>query len=775
MPTNATIKPTVGHFEIVRTLGPGATGSTRLARDPRLDRMVVLKTVAWDPRDAGGSGTASGPSVPGRPADGLAHPNLVTLHDAVEDAGRMLLVFEYAEGQTLDAVLAQRTRLPLDETLAIGIGLCRGLAHAHDRHLAHGDIRASQVMIAPDGVARLMNVAVRVASAQPAAAALDVRAVAALLQQMLTGTSPPAGAASAATASEDAASIDPRLRILLDRALLDASPAPLTTAAQLGDALDGYRQPAPDETAVAGSQATLDYLLRRIRLKGDFPALSDTISAVNRAAASDRAPVGVLCNSILKDIALTGRLLKIVNGSHLNQFGGSISTVSRAVAILGYDAVRNVAMSLALFEHMHDRANAVALKDQVVRIYFSGLLARAFAAGAGLQDAEQAFVCAMFHRLGKLLATFYLHEEAQIVQRHMNNKGWAEERASREVLGLSYEDLGVGVARAWNLPDEIVESMRGFTGHARKSPGHDVDRLRMVSGLANELADIVQETDEAKRKLELAQLVRRYGPPMGVSERSLVAAVETSAAALARDAESLSRGMTRSPFLRSAGSWLLVPERAVTAAQDGTPAVGDAAADDQGVLAQLRAETGAAPMPPASSAQGQRQAALTAGMQEITDALVGDHALNDVLRIILETMYRAIGFQRVMLFTLDPREQALRCRFGFGADADLIVQKRIAVPLHGARDLFYAAVVMGADLCIDDLETEKIRPHVPPWYKAALGARGVVLLPIVNRKRTLGLIYADSETPSALRFSTDEFNLLKTMRNQALLAMRQGT
>jgi len=128
-----------------------------------------------------------------------------------------------------------------------------------------------------------------------------------------------------------------------------------------------------------------------------------------------------------------------------------------------------------------------------------------------------------------------------------------------------------------------------------------------------------------------------------------------------------------------------------------------------------------------------------------------------------------------MLFTLDPREQALRCRFGFGADADLIVQKRIAVPLHGARDLFYAAVVMGADLCIDDLETEKIRPHVPPWYKAALGARGVVLLPIVNRKRTLGLIYADSETPSALRFSTDEFNLLKTMRNQALLAMRQGT
>jgi eukaryotic-like serine/threonine-protein kinase len=54
---------------------------------------------------------------------------------------------------------------------------------------------------------------------------------------------------------------------------------------------------------------------------------------------------------------------------------------------------------------------------------------------------------------------------------------------------------------------------------------------------------------------------------------------------------------------------------------------------------------------------------------------VGEHTLNDVLRIILETMYRAIGFERALLFTLDARQQALRCRFGFGADAEAIAHK----------------------------------------------------------------------------------------------------
>jgi hypothetical protein len=381
----------------------------------------------------------------------------------------------------------------------------------------------------------------------------------------------------------------------------------------------------------------------------------------------------------------------------------------------------------------------------------------------------------------------------------VQSRGWSEQRSSQEVLGLSYEELGIGVGRAWNLPEEIVESMRGFTGHAKKCPTQPVERLRMISGLANELTDIVQKADDSQRKAQLAQLVSRYGPATGITERGLIAAVEASAKALVRDAESLSHGVSRSPFLRSAGSWLLAPERRASAAgarsePQGDPAQlqpggGSAAASPgaaetgaaitsamQRIVAEARLDNaGAGELVPAGgqAEPARRQAALTAGIQEITNTLVGDHTLNDVLRIILETMYRAIGFQRVLLFALDPREQSLRCRFGFGTDADLITQNRISVPLHGNRDLFYAAVVMGADLCLDDLESDRIRPHVPQWYKSAIGARGIVLLPIVNRKRTLGLIYADSDVPAVLHFSPEELSLLKTLRNQALMAMRQ--
>jgi hypothetical protein len=406
-----------------------------------------------------------------------------------------------------------------------------------------------------------------------------------------------------------------------------------------------------------------------------------------------------------------------------------------------------------------------------------------------VRDAEQAFVCAMFHRLGKLLATFYLHEEALMVGRHMQSQGWSEEHASREVLGISYEELGVGVAKAWNFPEEIVESMRHVAGPARGSPDEQGAKLRMVAGLANELSEIVRSGEPAKRDAQIAELAARYGAATGTSDQALVAAVQSSAKALVRDAESLGHGVARSGVLRSANAWRPASESRPPPAAAPPPAAepGEAefvvagldavGAETERLVsgARLASHGESAAAPSTGPAEpGKRQAALSAGIQDITNTMVGEHTLNDVLRIILETMYRAIGFTRVLLFVLDPRQQALRCRFGFGEEADAIIQSRVSLPLQGSRDLFYAAVVMGADLCIEDLETDKIRQHVPQWYRKAIGARGIVLLPIVNRKRTMGLIYADSDNPQILRFSAEELGLLKTLRNQALLAMRSA-
>jgi hypothetical protein len=97
----------------------------------------------------------------------------------------------------------------------------------------------------------------------------------------------------------------------------------------------GGLQQAPSD---AGA---LEFLLRRMRLKSDFPSLSESISRINRLASSDRQNVGALSDAILRDVALTQKILRMVNSSiYKGLGGGSVSTISRAIMIVGYDAVR---------------------------------------------------------------------------------------------------------------------------------------------------------------------------------------------------------------------------------------------------------------------------------------------------------------------------------------------------------------------------------------------------------------------------------------------------
>jgi HD-like signal output (HDOD) protein len=95
---------------------------------------------------------------------------------------------------------------------------------------------------------------------------------------------------------------------------------------------------------------------------------------------------------------------------------GGESAVSRAIAVLGGNAVRSIAISLLLFEHLPDREQASALRDEFLRANLAGYLDKRRSPGV-VRDAEEAFICAMFRNLGRLLARFCFPEEASVAAR----------------------------------------------------------------------------------------------------------------------------------------------------------------------------------------------------------------------------------------------------------------------------------------------------------------------------------------------------------------------
>ena len=146
--------------------------------------------------------------------------------------------------------------------------------------------------------------------------------------------------------------------------------------------------------ADGSSHSTIDFLLRRMQRTGDIPAKSRTLSDINRLTGDDKqANADKLANVILRDFALTGKLLKLVNSSFYGTRASEITSVSQAVVFLGVEQVRMTANSLAFFGHM--KIDSAVLKDSMTKSFLRGLIARHLALRSKVTCAEEAFIAGM--------------------------------------------------------------------------------------------------------------------------------------------------------------------------------------------------------------------------------------------------------------------------------------------------------------------------------------------------------------------------------------------
>jgi eukaryotic-like serine/threonine-protein kinase len=167
-----TVPPTVvGRYHIERLIAHGGMGSVYLARDPAIDRQVVIKLLKEGFDDAG---VRERFAREARSAGRLQHPNIVTVFDVGEHEERPFIAMEYVQGQTLLEFIRQRGVIRTWEKLAIVEEVCAGLHYAHTVGIVHRDIKPANVMRLESGTVKILDFGVARASAGPITRAGDV-------------------------------------------------------------------------------------------------------------------------------------------------------------------------------------------------------------------------------------------------------------------------------------------------------------------------------------------------------------------------------------------------------------------------------------------------------------------------------------------------------------------------------------------------------------------------------------------------------------------------
>ena len=142
-------------YEVEELVGTGGMSSVYRARDLLLERLVALKVL--HPHYGDDEEYVERFRREARSVAQLSHPHIVTVIDRGEDDGRQFIVFEYVDGENLKQLLARTGPLPARRTLELAIEVADALAFAHERGLIHRDVKPQNVLLSPDGDAKVTD------------------------------------------------------------------------------------------------------------------------------------------------------------------------------------------------------------------------------------------------------------------------------------------------------------------------------------------------------------------------------------------------------------------------------------------------------------------------------------------------------------------------------------------------------------------------------------------------------------------------------------------
>ena len=150
---NQTIeKPMLGRYLVEKELGKGAMGVVYLGRDPKISRVVAIKTLALS-NEFDDNELAEVKARFFREAETagrLNHPNIVTIYDAGEDHDLAYIAMEFLKGEDLSKYTKPDKLLPINQVIEIVIKVADALNYAHVQHVVHRDIKPSNIMVELD-------------------------------------------------------------------------------------------------------------------------------------------------------------------------------------------------------------------------------------------------------------------------------------------------------------------------------------------------------------------------------------------------------------------------------------------------------------------------------------------------------------------------------------------------------------------------------------------------------------------------------------------------
>lgn len=426
-----------------------------------------------------------------------------------------------------------------------------------------------------------------------------------------------------------------------------------------------------------------------------MPVFPNTMLEINQILKQEDSAAVDVAQVILRDAALTGRLLKMANSVYYNPQGHHINTVSRALMLLGFEQVKVLALTLVLI----DSLKASKRHDKVLKEMATSLHAAVQAQNMALlchsEISEDIFIAALLSRLGHI--TFWAFADDKTVSAFEENG--AKPAVETEILGYTHLQLTQGLAEAWALNDLLIESFR---------PSVQSEAVQIIR-YAGKLAI---ETSHTWNNTKLAPWFENVATLTHCDLDGLKTSVYSSALA-AQQLLNLT-GIERTDGL--------------------IPLPNEIQMDSEPELNNVIELAAVYPSPD--------QSIQLRILQDISQAIQERRSINHILEMVMEGIYRGAGMDRVIFAVLSPDKKHLNCRYAIGNQDEQFCEL-LQINLENNSDSQFTALLLADDaLLLNALHQTELN-KLQKESHLSLQNKPILAMPLKRSNKPFGLFLAD--------------------------------
>ena len=205
------------------------------------------------------------------------------------------------------------------------------------------------------------------------------------------------------------------------------------------------------------TKLTLEYIVNKVE---DIKVLPEIINKIISLTEDPDSTVHDMEKAILQDQVLTTKILRLANSAYYG-YARKISTISQATVLLGFQAIKGIALASTVSKYLTDELKGYSLEKNELwsQSQTCAIISRFIAKNIKYSNPEEAYIAGLLRDIGKTILNQHMEKEYMEVLSKMEENNMSFLDAEKEVLGFGHAEIGAKVAEKWNLPKELVEAI----------------------------------------------------------------------------------------------------------------------------------------------------------------------------------------------------------------------------------------------------------------------------------------------------------------------------